>query len=244
MTSKCALCDKQLDSNFRLDGRCEECWRCNQAQTFVKMLEIIRNLAVKQADFDETYQRCRQLQLVIDSYSIYITILKQLKIRDHYIDKIAIPYLCDRLPKTDIKLYENYCPIELETSDQNNNLLKSIAFLCSINTVDNFIELRVRNIIDMVINADTYIKKNSDLNELQNMKPTWLRWIVDNAREEIWKVNAYETPIHILWASKTALSCIDTSSPWLPDRVVPLLPLMQITQLENLESNEMYLPIP
>ncbi|CAF1289986.1 unnamed protein product [Rotaria magnacalcarata] len=298
MASKCALCDKQLDSNFRLDGRCEECWRCNQAQTFVKMLEVIRNLAVKQANFDETYQRCRQLQLVIDSYSIYITILKQFKIREYNIDKIAIPYLCDRLPKTDIKLYENYCPIELETSDQNNNLLKSIAFLCSINTVDNFIELRVRNIIDMVLNADTYIKKNLDLNELQNMKPTWLRWIVDNAREETWcqkdlpnsattslrlyslsnvlnviikslcpqmfghadsihhrlhrtytplslqKVNAYETPIHILWSSKTALSCIDTSSPWLPDRVVPLLPLMQVTQLENLESNEMYLPIP
>lgn len=37
-------------------------------------------------------------------------------------------------------------------------------------------------------------------------------------------VNVYETPIHILWATKAPLSAIDTSVGWLPDRVVPVLP--------------------
>lgn len=38
------------------------------------------------------------------------------------------------------------------------------------------------------------------------------------------QINVYETPLRILWTGKTKLSDIDTSSPWLPDRVVPVLP--------------------
>ncbi|CAF3760889.1 unnamed protein product [Rotaria sordida] len=38
------------------------------------------------------------------------------------------------------------------------------------------------------------------------------------------QINVNETPIHILWTGKQRLSALDTSSRWLPDRVVPLLP--------------------
>lgn len=186
MQSNCLMCDGKVAPNATTDERCEKCAQFKQPEIFKRSLEILCNFSVKQTDFDEVDRRCRQLQCLIDRCPIYPTILKQFDLDHHDKDKVAMSYLRERLPKMDIEIYKNYFPIEIENYGNENSLLKTIMFLCSIEGEDNYLELRVRNIVDMIINAETYIKMHPVLNDLQNTKATWQRWIIDNAREAFW----------------------------------------------------------
>ncbi|UJR26028.1 hypothetical protein I4U23_007374 [Adineta vaga] len=208
------------------------------------------------------------------TYPLFITPFSTFDVDEHDTDRTALQYLRNYVISEDNNILQKNHPVKTELSN-SSCLYNTIALLCRLDTDDGARELRVRNIIDMVLNAELYHAVDPDLHSCLQWGETWRHFVLEQLREnqamtspnavltlalhslsniinmrirsvypkvpggnedlrkrldrifsplDIQANTSSITTITILWSNTKPISSHSTSSMWVPDCVVPLLP--------------------
>ncbi|CAF0797848.1 unnamed protein product [Rotaria sp. Silwood1] len=271
---KCQLCNNDtwsIDSKITL---CTTCKQLNRSDLFSKILTTLLDIYSANRGFDTVKDKCIQFNTIIKSYPLFITPVCTFDLDEHDTDRVALHYLRNYVISEDNNSLQKHHPVKIDTSN-NSCLYKTIAILCRLDVEDGAKELRVRNVIDMVINAELYHSADPDLHSCMQWGETWRYFVLEQLREQKWMngpnailtvclqslsniinmrirsvypkisggnddlrkrldrlfsplyVESNETTVStitILWSNMKHISSHSTSSMWMPDCVVPLLP--------------------
>ncbi|CAF1497726.1 unnamed protein product, partial [Adineta steineri] len=271
---KCQLCDNNtwsIDSNTTL---CPTCRQINRSDLFSKILATLLDMYSTNKEFDVIKDKCIQFNKIIKNYPLFITPFCTFDPDEHDTDRIALPYLRTYVISEDNNILQKHLPVKMDTPN-GSSLYKTIAILCRLDTEDGARELRVRNVIDMIINAEVYHSADPDLHSCLQWGETWKYFVLEQLREtqSMSSLNAVLTlclhslsniinmrirsvypnvpggnddlrkrldrifspletqsneiillTITILWSNTKHISSHSTSTMWIPDTVIPLLP--------------------
>ncbi|CAF1471563.1 unnamed protein product [Adineta steineri] len=271
---KCQLCDNNtwsIDSNTTL---CPTCRQINRSDLFSKILATLLDMYSTNKEFDVIKDKCIQFNKIIKNYPLFITPFCTFDPDEHDTDRIALPYLRTYVISEDNNILQKHLPVKMDTQN-GSSLYKTIAILCRLDIEDGARELRVRNVIDMIINAEVYHSADPDLHSCLQWGETWKYFVLEQLREtqSMSSLNAVLTlclhslsniinmrvrsvypnvpggnddlrkrldrifspletqsneiillTITILWSNTKHISSHSTSTMWIPDTVIPLLP--------------------
>ncbi|CAF0737425.1 unnamed protein product [Didymodactylos carnosus] len=149
--TKCLICNKKTSYSNKV---CNECLKLNRIEFFRHISNTLKLQARK--GFDELKQECEKMKLLID---IHRLIFKPIEFFDQITygeDKIAEYYLQTYCDST----LENYIPVDVR-ADGNcfYNSFLSISSSCDFDVV----ELRTRNIIELVNNSSLYQRQYANI---------------------------------------------------------------------------------
>ena len=109
--------------------------------------------------------------------------LSRFDIEAHDNDKTALQYLRTYAMLKDDRTLQKVLPVKIDVPD-NSYLYRTIAFLCQLDPENGAKELRVRNVIDMVLHAEAYHSFDHKLYSLMQYTETWHHSILEQLREK------------------------------------------------------------
>ncbi|CAF0751553.1 unnamed protein product [Rotaria sordida] len=182
---KCQICNNNtwsIDSNVTL---CNTCKQLNRSDLFSKILTTLLDIYSANREFDAVKDKCIQFNTIIKNYPLFITPVCTFDVDEHDTDRIALHYLRNYVISEDNNILQKHHPVKIDTSN-NNSLYKTIAILCRLDIEDGAKELRVRNVIDMILNAEVYHSVDPDLHSCLQWGETWKYFVIEQLREKQW----------------------------------------------------------
>ncbi|CAF3965991.1 unnamed protein product [Rotaria sp. Silwood2] len=104
---------------------------------------------------------------------------------EHDTDRVALHYLRNYVISEDNNILQKHHPVKIDTSN-SSCLYKTIAILCRLDVEEGAKELRIRNVIDMVLNADVYHSADPDLHSCLQWGETWKYFVLEQLHEKPW----------------------------------------------------------
>ena len=179
---KCQLCDSDAYAPHAHATLCTTCKQLSRSDIFSKILLTLLDIYSTQKDFDAIKDKCVQFNKVMKNYPLFITPFSTFDVDEHDTDRIALHYLRHYVISEDNNVLQKHHPVKTDASN-SNYLYNTIALLCRLDTDDGARELRVRNIIDMALNAEIYHTADPDLHSCLQWGETWKHFVLEQLRE-------------------------------------------------------------
>jgi len=173
---KCQICDNDIHlihSNVKL---CTTCKNLNRSELFSKILASLLDIYINNKEFNAVKDKCGQYDTIIKRHPIYITSFGTFDPQEHDTDRVALHYLRHYVISEDNTMIQNHVSIKIDAP--NSDIYQTIAVLCRLNIEDGARELRVRNIIDMVLNAEVYHSADPELHSCLQWGETWQNFVL------------------------------------------------------------------
>lgn len=180
---KCGICNNDvwsLDSTVKL---CSNCNKLNRSELFSKILTSLLDIYAANTDFDVLKTKCSQLNSIIKNYPLFITPSSVYDPEEYDIDRVALHYFRNYVISEDNNTLQQCYPIKINTTN-NTCMYKTIATLCRLDIDDGGKELRIRNVIDMVLHAEIYHEVDPDLHSCLKWGDTWKYFVLEQLREK------------------------------------------------------------
>lgn len=180
---KCHICDKDTYSTGTGAVLCTTCKQLNRSDLFSRLLQCLLDIYATNKGFDVIKDKCTQFHAVIRNYPLFITTFCTFDLDEHDTDRVALEYLRNYVISEDNNTLQKQHPVKVD-EDNGSSLYKTIALLCRLDVEDGARELRVRNIIDMLLNADVYHAAEPDLHSCLQWGETWRFAVLEQLREK------------------------------------------------------------
>ena len=192
----CRLCN--ATRNEDLSGhRCVVCKRLDRSELFLKILEALKETSAICIAFDAVKQKCEQYHPMVQEFSLASESYQIFSNELFDIDRAAQVYLRQYVPAEDKDILGKYLPVKMN-SPRRGCVYTAIALLCQLDMEAGAIELRVRNVIDLVLNVTSYQSDNEELHECLNWQETWENFVVNLLYLDSVSVNTHRTKCVIL----------------------------------------------
>lgn len=178
---KCQVCDNDIhliNSNVKL---CTTCKQLNRSELFSKILAVLTNIYIDNKEFNAVKDKCEQFDIIIKSHPLFITSFGTFDPEEHDTDRVALHYLRNYVISEDNNMVQNHVSIKIDAP--NSDLYKTIAVLCRLDIEDGARELRVRNVIDMVLNAEVYYSADPELHSCLQWGETWKYFVLEQLHD-------------------------------------------------------------
>lgn len=173
----CRLCNETRNAD--LSGhRCVVCKRLVRSELFLKILEALKETSATCIAFDAMKQKCEQYHPMVQEFSLASESYKIFSNELLDIDRVAQTYLRQFVPTEDKEILGKYLPVKMN-SPRCGCVYTAIAFLCKMDMEAGAIELRVRNVIDLVLNISSYQSDDEQLHECLKWQGTWENFVVN-----------------------------------------------------------------
>lgn len=180
---KCYLCDNETWTSDPKILRCRTCQQLFSTDLFNQLEIILIRMQKENKDFETIKEKCIRFNAVIKYYPLYIAPWSHFDIDEHEKDKTALHFLRNYVVEEDNYLLQTSYPIKMDACD-NNSIYKSLALLCRLDIENGSTELRVRNVIDMVINAEIYQAADPDLHSCLKWGDTWRYFVLEQLQDK------------------------------------------------------------
>jgi transcription elongation factor Elf1 len=183
ITMKCYICNNDtlsIDKNAIL---CTTCKQLNRSDLFSKILTTLLDIYSTNKGFDAVKDKCIQLNTTIKNYPLFITPFSTFDLDEHDTDRNALHFLRNYVISEDNNSLQKHHPVKIDESN-SSCLYKTIAILCRLDIEDGGRELRVRNVIDMVLNAEIYYSADSELHSCLQWGETWRYFVLELLNEK------------------------------------------------------------
>ncbi len=122
------------------------------------------------------------MNTIINTYPLFITTFCTFDLEEHDMDRVALQYLRNYVISEDNNTLQKHVPVKIDAP--NIDLYKTIAVLCRLDIKDGARELRVRNVVDMVLNSEVYRSADPELYSCLQWGETWKYFVLENLREQ------------------------------------------------------------
>lgn len=180
---KCYVCDSETWSIDPKVILCSTCKELNHSDLFSKLLTILIDLNTGNKGFDAIKDKCEQFHTIIKRYPLFITPFCKFDVDEHDTDRTALNYLRNYVISEDNHLLQNYHPVKVP-SPEHSSLYKTLALLCRLDMDSGAMELRLRNVIDMIINVQTYQAVDPELHSCLQWGDTWRYFVLDQLQDK------------------------------------------------------------
>jgi hypothetical protein len=180
---KCQICGNDtysIDSNVIL---CTTCKQLNRSDLFSKILATLLDIHVANKGFNAVKDKCTQFNSIIKNYPLFITPFCTFDLDEHDTDRVALHYLRNYVISEDNNMLQKHQPVKIDEPN-SHSLYKTIAILCRLDVEDGAMELRVRNVIDMVLNSQVYYSTDPELHSCLQWGETWTYFVLEQLREK------------------------------------------------------------
>lgn len=199
---QCNVCDINIGSMASNMTLCVQCEECNATEIFIQILTNLQEIEPNNQGYHVLKDKCGLLDLVIKKYPLSRISSCSFNPKDHHSDHTAIKYLETYVRLEDNDDLRNHLPVKM-AAFRNDCLYRTFAMLCGMDVETGSKELRVRNIIDMVINAESYrsgaLKSQSSLES----DDTWKDFVMELIRENASVISFYTRQIYVICFSFT-----------------------------------------
>lgn len=192
----CNVCDIQIGSTASNVTLCSQCENCNQTERFAQMLTNLQEIEPNNQGYQVLKDKCRSLELAIKGYpppKISPCIFNPY---NHDPDRTAIKYIKEYGQLKENDNLHNYLPVTI-SAFENDRFYKTFAMLCGWDIETGSKELRVRNIIDMAINAESYRSNVCKSRSCLELDDTWKDFLMELIRENPSVISFYTLDTHI-----------------------------------------------
>jgi hypothetical protein len=148
----------------------------NRSDTFSKMLTILQAVQATDKGFDAVKEKCQQLYPIVKEFSLVIVSHQTFDSEYFDPDREALPYLRNYVLTEDNKNLQKHLPVKINSSN-GCCIYTAIALLCQLDIAAGPIELRVRNVIDLVLNIHAYYLDNPELHQCVKWPNTWQNFV-------------------------------------------------------------------
>ena len=180
---RCPLCNNDAWSQQSKITLCAACKQLNRCDLFARILAFLRGMQSSNQGFEAIREKCIQFNALIEAYPLFITPVCRFDVDEHDSDRVALHYLRTYVLSEDNNTLQTYHPVKMDSSDMNS-LYQTIALLCRLDLVDGAMELRIRNVIDMVINAEAYRLVDEELHSCMRWADTWRYFVLEQLYED------------------------------------------------------------
>ena len=180
---KCYVCDNET---WTIDPKvilCAVCKELNHSDLFSKLLTVLIDLHTANKGFDIIKEKCEQFNAIIKRYPLFITPCCKFDVDEHDTDRNALHFLRNYVISEDNHVLQNYHPVQMPVPD-HSSLYKTLALLCHLDMEHGAIELRLRNVIDMIINVQSYQAVDPELHSCLRWGETWRYFVLDQLYEK------------------------------------------------------------
>ncbi|CAF2115570.1 unnamed protein product [Rotaria magnacalcarata] len=180
---KCELCNNDTwptDSSSTICTTCKQLHRCD---LFSKILTTLLDIYYANRGFDVVKDKCIQFNKIIKNYPLFISTFPTFDPDEHDTDRVALHYLRNYVISEDNNTLQKHHPIKIDTTN-NSCIYRTIAILCRSEVEDGAKELRVRNVIDMVLNAEVYHSTDPELHSCLQWGETWKYFVLEQLRDK------------------------------------------------------------
>ncbi len=184
---KCPICNNDnssIDSNVKL---CTNCKQFNRSGLFSKILSILLDIYSANKGFDAIKDKCLQVDAIIRSHPLFITTFCTFDPEEHDTDRTALHYFRNYVISEDNNTLQKHLPVKIDTSN-TDGLYKTVALLCRLDIEDGARELKVRNIVDMVLNAEVYHLADPKLHSSLEWGGTWRHFVLEQLHGKPWVI--------------------------------------------------------
>jgi len=180
---KCHICSNDTDSTDSNVTLCTNCKQINRPDLFSKILAILLDVHSTNKGFDAIKDKCGQFYTIIKKYPLYVQHFGAFNPDEHDTDRVAVEYLRNYVISEDINIIQKHQPVKMDVLN-NRCLYQTIAMLCQLDIEDGARELRVRNVIDMVLNAEAYYSVDPELHSCLQWSETWKYFVLEQLCEK------------------------------------------------------------
>jgi hypothetical protein len=183
ITMKCHICNDDtwsIDPNVTL---CPTCKKLNRSDLFSKILATLLDIYSTSKGFDAVQDKCAQFNTTIKNYPLFITPFSTFDLDEHDTDRTALHYLRNYVISEDNNTLQKHHPVKIDEVN-GSSLYKTIAILCRLDIEDGAKELRVRNVIDMVLNAEVYHSADPEVHSCLQWGETWRYFVLEQLHEK------------------------------------------------------------
>ena len=180
---KCYICDGETWSIDTKLIRCRACQELASADLFKKLETILIAMHTGNKDFEAIREKCEKFDTVIKLYPLYLTPWTHFDIDEHDSDRTALKYLRNYVFEEDNHLLQTFHPVKMDPVE-SNSLYKALALLCRLDIENGSTELRVRNVIDMVMNVDVYQAADPELHSCLKWGDTWRYFVLEQLEDK------------------------------------------------------------
>jgi hypothetical protein len=179
----CPICNNDTDSRDSNVILCKNCKQLNRSALFSKILAILLDIYSANKGFDAVKGKCVQFDTIIKRYPLYIPSFFTFDPDEHDTDRVALHYLRNYVISEDNNTLQKHQSVKIDTP-ANGCLYPTIAILCGLDIEDGARELRVRNIVDMMLNAELYQSADPQLHSCMEWAETWKHFVLEQLREK------------------------------------------------------------
>jgi hypothetical protein len=179
-------------------------------------LSILLDIYSANRGFDAIKDKCVQIDTIIRSHPLFITTFSTFDPEEHDTDRNALHYLRNYVKSEDNNTLQKHHPVKIDISN-SDGLYEAIALLCRLDIEVGARELRVRNVVDMVLNAEVYYSADPKLHSSLQWGETWKHFVLEQLREKplviAFFMNNYDFMIsfsHFLFVDKRTKCCFNT----------------------------------
>lgn len=180
---KCQICDNDTSSTNSNTRLCTTCKQLNRSDLFSKILACLLDIYSANKGFDILKGKCAQFNTIIKNYPLFITPFCTFDLDEHDTDRTALHYLRNYVISEDNNTLQKHHPVKVDAPN-SSCLYKTIAILCRLDIEDGAKELRIRNIIDMILNAEVYHSVDPDLHSCLQWGETWRYFVLEQLHEK------------------------------------------------------------
>jgi hypothetical protein len=182
LTTNCQLCDQPMQKGST-GIRCTVCREMERCEIFLKMFTILKAVRDTNKGFDAVKDKCKQLYPIVQEYSLSMVSYQTFDIEEFDKDTNALTYLRNHVCSETNTIVQKHLPVDIKPKHKYG-LYAAIALLCQMDIETGANELRVRNVIDLVLNIDVYYSDNPDLHECVKWKDSWQYFVMELLSDE------------------------------------------------------------
>lgn len=175
--TQCQLCDNSLEEDLR-SSLCKSCSGLSRSEIFSRIHAYLQGIRAPNGKINSIDKKCQQFKSIIQKYTLHAKSFSNFDPVKHDVDRDALKYLENNVPSENNETLENHLPVKINISD-GGFVYESIAFLCGLKPEDVIIELRVRTLIDVILNCQKYISIDSELHLRVQLDITWMWSILE-----------------------------------------------------------------
>ena len=199
---QCNVCDVNIGSIVSNITLCAQCEECNPTELYFQILTNLREVEPNNRGYYVLKDKCGLLDLVIKKHSLSKISLCTFNPNDHDSDRTAMKYLNTYVRLEDNDNFQNHLPVTM-SAFESDRFYRTFAMLCGLDIETGSKELRVRNIIDMAINAESYRSGASESQSPLESNDTWKDFLMQLIRENASVISFYICEIYLICFSFT-----------------------------------------